>query len=226
MTTTVDQKVRQCNCFKLLAACFYEPEKEMFLRENLCDNLASMFADLGLAAEAKAADRMKKALEEQNDEDLKVEYARLFVGPFELVAPPYGSVYLDGNRMLMGDSTLAVQKVYRDNGLTLEVRELPDHIALELEFMHYLCLREANAEAEENKEEAGRFARTQADFMRKFLGPWIVYFCHAVRKGTDNPFYFHLAECLEGFTVKTTSLPEKAFLTGESGVSHACRVSA
>jgi putative dimethyl sulfoxide reductase chaperone len=226
MTTTVDQKVRRGNCFKLLAACFYEPEKEFFLKEGLCDNLASQLASLHLERAATAANGMKQALEEQNDSDLKVEYARLFVGPFKLIAPPYGSVYLEGKRMLMGDSTLAVQKAYQENGLALEVSEAPDHIALELEFMHYLCLREANAEAGQNKEEAGRIAGARSEFIGKFLKPWVANFCTDIRTGTDNQFYRHLADCLEGFIAKAASRHETDFLKGQPEKSHVCRISA
>ncbi|MFN2356106.1 MAG: molecular chaperone, partial [Desulfopila sp.] len=82
---------------------------------------------------------MEQAIHESRHQDLLVEYARLFVGPFELLAPPYGSVYLETGRRLMGDSTIAVQHMYTNAGLTLDVQEAPDHIALELEFMHYLC---------------------------------------------------------------------------------------
>jgi len=34
-------------------------------------------------------------------EDLMVDYAKLFIGPFDLLAPPYGSIYLDGQWLLM-----------------------------------------------------------------------------------------------------------------------------
>lgn len=223
---TVDMKVHQGNCFKLLAACFYEPERELFFQEGLCDNLAFQLASLHMEKAAAAADSMKQALEEQDDSDLKVEYARLFVGPFELIAPPYGSVYLEGKRMLMGESTVAVQKAYQANGLTLEVSEAPDHIALELEFMHYLCLREGDAAAKNDCEEAGRLAKAQAFFMDRFLGPWIADFCGAVRKGTDNSFYLHLADCLEEFIARAASLRESDFPKGHSEGSHVCRITA
>jgi len=53
-------------------------------------------------------------------ETLEVDYARLFVGPFNLMAPPYGSVYLEGGRQVMGASTADVQKRYRAAGLDID----------------------------------------------------------------------------------------------------------
>ena len=39
---------------------------------------------------------MRKEIEnDQNFEALKVDFARLFVGPYKLLAAPYGSVYLE-----------------------------------------------------------------------------------------------------------------------------------
>ena len=199
MTIAADITGQCGDCFKLLAACFYEPEKELFLEERLCHNLASLLAECHCREAAKAAAGLQAALEETGEDELKVEYARLFVGPFELIAPPYGSVYLEPNRRLMGDTTMAVRKAYRDSGLSLEVKEAPDHVALELEFMHYLWFKEAEAAAEEDSQRAREYAALQADFLRKYLGPWIPEFCEKIRQGTENRFYRALAGCLENF---------------------------
>lgn len=40
------------------------------------------------------------------DETLAQAYQRLFIGPYALPAPPWGSVYLDHENVLFGDSTL------------------------------------------------------------------------------------------------------------------------
>ena len=69
-------------------------------------------------------------------ESLKSDFSRLFIGPFKLLAPPYGSIYLDGNSCLMGASTMEVRQLYRNEGLNPVIKEAPDHIAIELEFMY------------------------------------------------------------------------------------------
>jgi TorA maturation chaperone TorD len=44
-------------------------------------------------------------------ESLKVDYTRLFVGMFKLPAPPYGSAYLEDNR-IMAESIINVRNWY------------------------------------------------------------------------------------------------------------------
>ena len=221
--TAVDVLEKQGNCFKLLSACFYEPEKELFLQENLCGNLAVLLAEVGGNAGADAAGRMGSALAQSSAEALRIDYAGLFVGPFELLAPPYGSVYLEEGRRLMGDSTLAVQKMYREAGLTLDLKEAPDHIAFELEFMHALCLQEAEALQAGNHERACELARRQRDFFRRFLAPWTPGFCRAIRKGTDNVFYTALADCLESFVEAMTTVYELAGICEPKEEDCACQ---
>jgi len=206
--THKDWTMNRSNCFKLLAVCFYEPDKELFLKERLCENLAALFADFNFADSEAAAKKMRVALKEKSHEEMIVDYARLFIGPFEMIASPYGSVYLEDSKRLMGDSTLYVQKMYQEAGLSLEAHEAPDHIALELEFMHFLCFAEAEAAASANNEQVHSLAGKQTKFFRKFLASWVPEFCIAIRNGTNNDFYAALADCLESFVKNVASFYE------------------
>jgi TorA maturation chaperone TorD len=223
--TQADLKLQRSDCFKLLAACFYEPDKELFLEEQLCENLISLLQACCIKDAATAAKKMQQMLQETGSDAMKIEHARLFVGPFELVAPPYGSVYLEKTRRLMGDSTIAVQKMYKETGLVLEVKEAPDHIALELEFLHYLGLREAAA-CEEGLDEACWYAEKQNEFLKMFVAPWVPHLCEKIRQGTDNGFYLSLADCLESFIAHTVSLHETTVPLQKTEESHACRTPA
>jgi TorA maturation chaperone TorD len=185
------------DCFRLLAACLYEPDKDMFLEEKVCENLAGLLADSAPGA-VQAAWKMAKALREIDQEQLSRDHAALFVGPFELLAAPYGSVYLEKGRRVMGDSTIEVARFYRQEGLEVDVSEPPDHIAIELEFLSFLAQKEALAEVEGLADEADRCRQVQARFLEGYLQPWLPVFCEAVRAGTENRFYLALAECLEG----------------------------
>ena len=207
----------------MLAAAFYEPEKDFFLEEKLCENLTSLLAATGCLDAAAAAEKMTAALTESDQRTLLVEHARLFVGPFELTAPPYGSVYLEKGRRLMGDSTLAVQKMYHDAGLDLEAKDAPDHIAFELEFLHYLCQCELEAAGRDDHAAVQEFRRQQATFYSRYLAPWVPDFCAAIRNGTECGFYSALAECLETFIEGTASRFELNGLFQPGGKTCACR---
>ena len=91
------------------------------------------------------------------------------------IAPPYGSVYTDDGRRTMGDSTLEAIKIYKDEGLAIDenFKELPDHIAVEFEFMYYLIFKETEALEKSETDKALDFIKTQELFLDKFLARWV-----------------------------------------------------
>jgi TorA maturation chaperone TorD len=188
------------DCYKLLSACFYLPKKEIYLEEKVFEALTSLLNTLCPEATIFSA-AMEEAIRKYSNEDLAVEYARLFVGPYELKAPPYGSVYLDGERRVMGNSTMEVIRLYEEAGLVMDkdFKELPDHIAVELEFMYYLIHKEVEALEKSEKDKALVIGETRNHFFNRFLSPWVPAFCKKMKESTDNLFYIALADCLSTF---------------------------
>ncbi len=70
-----------------------------------------------------------------------------FLFLFCMLAPPYGSVYLERERTVMGESTLDVVRRYRQEGLDIsaDFHDAPDHITAELEFVHFLIFKALEA---------------------------------------------------------------------------------
>ena len=63
------------------------------------------------------------------------------MGPGKLAAPPWGSVYLDSESVLFGDSCVALQRWMRARGIQLhegESREPVDHIGRMLVLLSWL----------------------------------------------------------------------------------------
>ncbi|HEM8643209.1 TPA: Tat proofreading chaperone DmsD, partial [Enterobacter hormaechei] len=58
-----------------------------------------------------------------SDEALKDAWQRLFIGPYALPAPPWGSVWLDRESVLFGDSTLALRQWMRENHIAFEIQQ-------------------------------------------------------------------------------------------------------
>ena len=188
------------DCFRLLSACFYPPEKELYLQECLFQNLTTALRQV--CPEAMVfSKKMEEAFLHYSGEDLAVEYARLFVGPYELKAPPYGSVYLDHERRVMGDSTMEVIKIYKEAGLSTDedFKELPDHVAVELEFIYYLIHQEVEALENSEIDKALSLKETQEVFLNRFLKQWVPRFCAKMKEGTENEFYSALADCVLSF---------------------------
>ncbi len=186
------------DAYRLLAACFYEPDREMFLAENLSANLGLLLKKLSPPAEEHCR-RLQAGLHENDQEALLLEYTRLFLGPFGAPAHPYGSVYLEPTRRLMGNSTLTVQRMYQESDIAQDIEGPPDHIALELEFMSYLAGRTARTEAHGHTTEAADLALRQHRFYNLCLAPWTMPFCEAIRANTQLLFYQALADCLASF---------------------------
>ena len=145
---------------------------------------------------------MRKEFEASADlEPLKVDFSKLFVGPYKLFAAPYGSVYLDGERKIMGDSTLEVKNRYREAGLDTarDFKDAPDHISAELEFMYYLVFKEIEALSKSDIETAIDFIQKQKSFLEDHLMAWVPEFADSIIEYAKKPFYPNLAKVTATF---------------------------
>ena len=200
MTTDLMQAAqRQSDAYRLLAACFSQPDREMFVEENLCANLAGLMKEISLPAVGEACRRMAQCLAENNQEELLIEYSALFLGPFGAPAHPYGSVYLEQERKLMGDSTMEVLKLYAQSGVKYEGDEPPDHIAIELEFMSFLEGKIAQAISEGNQADLADFSAIRSRFFNRLLASWAPILGNILKEQATLAFYRDLGECLLGF---------------------------
>lgn len=144
----------------------------------------------------------------ENKQQLEVEYTRLFIGPFLAPAPPYGSVYLEQGRRLMGNSTINAQQYYLRRGFDVasNIKESPDHISIELEFM-YALVRQGVGEIEAaDCEELSQTVRLQMEFLQNHLGAWMPAFADRIIEHTRNLFYKHLAEVTKTFIAEELNL--------------------
>jgi TorA maturation chaperone TorD len=184
--------------FRLLADCYYLPEPGLseklanleYCMANVCEPAAGFIQSMHKAFEAGA-----------KLEPLKVDFSRLFVGPYKLLAAPYGSVYLDGERKILGDSTLDVKRRYREAGLgtAKNFKDAPDHITAELEFMHYLIFKEIEAIANSDTETAVGFIQKQKSFLEDHLMAWVPEFANNIIEYAEESFYLNLAKATERF---------------------------
>lgn len=71
---------------------------------------------------------------------LKLDFGRLFLGPGEPMAPPWGSVYLDAAQLLNSESTMAFAHFLRHNGIRIDQKtnEPLDHIGTQFAVLSFL----------------------------------------------------------------------------------------
>ena len=186
--------------FRILSACYCIPVKELFFAENLIGHLINYMDKICPEASA-AALTMQKSLNRYTESELADDYKALFSDSLQIKAPPYGSVHLEDSRRPSANIAAEVRKMYTEAGLVLDegTREAPDHIAIELEFMHYLLSKEVQALRDNDQEMLRFFHDRQRIFSDKFLGPWVSSFCNSIRRNTENAFYLALADCTETY---------------------------
>jgi len=189
--------ILRSNCFKLLAACFYEPDKKLFLEEKVTENLGELLGILEPVM-AESAAQLPGTFQSSSEEQLRVDHAALFVGPFTLLAPPYGSVYLETGGRVQGKSTLGAEGCYDEAGLSLDMQEPADHIAIELEFMSYLSWQQAEAVVADRKVDSRKSLELQTRFFNQFM-LWIPAFCERIEEGAMTDYYKKVAQCLAQF---------------------------
>ena len=130
---------------------------------------------------------------------LEEEYTRLFVSDFPVLgAPPFESFYVE--RRVLGRPALDCLEAYEAEGLRLLRKgALPDHVATQLEYLHFLCLLEADARAEGDRE-GEAYARSRArSFHEAHTSTWIPAFCARLRQHARLPLYRGVARFLDRF---------------------------
>lgn len=131
---------------------------------------------------------------------LNIEYTRLFIGAPVPAVSPYESIHVDSEPdapalLMVGPAARAVLKTYREAGLNMAegLNEPPDHIATELEFMYYLCGKEACAWGDGNDVGAKEWRRLQHSFAAEHLAVWGIEFACQVKEATSQKFYAALS---------------------------------
>jgi TorA maturation chaperone TorD len=190
MEDALNKACQRANSYKLLSECYHLPDSALLQKIVEVAQTDSFFAEL------KACITSDLELE-----SLKIDYTRLFVGPFKLLAPPYGSVYFEDNR-IMGESTIDVRTFYEDEDLDIVIKDAPDHIAMELEFMYYLAVKQIQVTKEENPQDIQLYQQKQKSFLCSHLARWLPEFTENVQKNAQTEFYKKLAGLTEMFVQK------------------------
>ncbi len=199
----IENKKQLGDSLKLMAALFYEPDITLLEEEKVFQNLSKLFENINPEA-CTLVDDMHRALQSSSQRELQIAHAELFIGPYELKASPYGSTYLEKRRRVMGDSTMDVLAFYGKAGLEVDVKQPPDHIAIELEFLSYLCGLEVKALQDGDLQKGAELQAEREFFLGNFVLPWMDGFVANIRSGTDDKFYLCFADCFEKFLQQLT----------------------
>jgi anaerobic sulfite reductase subunit A len=190
-------RLRQ-GCYRFSGALFLYPDQERLA------NLVAAAGELQEGNESLAAfpffgpwQRLLTTLQglaEGDAAEVREEYMRLFlVNP---QAPPYESFYMDPERRVAGWIAAQLAHEYTKRGLALSpsLQESPDHVAVELEFMAFLCSLEAQAWERKVLEESAQALEWQHAFLRRHLVRWFPAFVRQVVVADQEGLYAVAAE--------------------------------
>ena len=90
----------------------------------------------------------------------------------------------------------------------------PDHLSVELEFMHYLCFREAEAGSEAD---ALSFQLAQADFAGRHLTAWVPQLADNVDELATGSLYARVVAAVRDFVIADHEWQLATIAPGEAG---------
>ncbi|WP_420475177.1 TorD/DmsD family molecular chaperone [Noviherbaspirillum sp. ST9] len=194
-----DEATAREDLCRFLAACFYEPGPE-FAEEHLFDSMLAaatrVHPDL-----ADGVRKLSAAFAAQDLQTLLVDYTRLFLGPVQAQANPYGSSWLAAPAQTEENPSLDVLELYSAGGFDIsdEFMDLPDHVAVELEFLYLLEFQRNEAQRAGQMADLADVQQLKQKFLRAHLGAWIGPFAAAIKDGAETVFYRELADLTERF---------------------------
>ncbi|MCL6583379.1 MAG: molecular chaperone TorD family protein [bacterium] len=199
-----------------ITRCFYYPEEELLtlLDSGEMERHLPLYRLSGIEP-SEHFERIRQWRQKHTKEEawleLKKEYTALFITARPKVpAPPYGSLYLESEGMVWGDTTREAVKLYMEAGLKVSegFKDIPDHFAAEAEFVWYLIWEELKARgmsAGEGKstldmERASKMSSIRERFLLNHLTKWAPLFLDKViSSGSKSVFYREFSYVTKAF---------------------------
>lgn len=191
--------------YELLYKTFARAPDRDFLELLTAEETGERFALLGGGVLEKTPAFLARIRDEREAPEyldrLKDEYTRLFVGPTEMSAPPWESVYTGEEGMLFQLSTLEVRDFYRRFGLLPEgyPRVADDSLALELGFMAELARRSVAAFEAGNDAALVAVLRGAQDFLNAHLLIWVPRLLERMASAESDWLYPQMVLVLDSF---------------------------
>lgn len=185
--------------YRWLAFGFYPPDAELHAALATGRMIAEIEASTAWLGQDQ--DRLTESLQAlrlgacPNLADLEDGYNHLFGKSIERVASREAAYRWRDAGDLVPASTV-ILRTLQQQYQQVNVAPIPgqeDHVAVELEFLSYLCEREAANWASGAGETARLLRRQQRTFLDDHLGRWLSEFCQRVLERTPAYFYGPLA---------------------------------
>jgi len=132
---------------------------------------------------------------------LQSEHPRVFGHIESSPCPPYETRYGSRHLFQQTQQLSDIAGFYRAFGLDVsdDAKERPDHLAVELEFLHFLCFKEAYALEHHGPEQAELCRDAEVKFLQDHLLPWAPSFARRLQDAAGSGFYESLGVLMVTF---------------------------
>lgn len=178
----------RCACYAALSELACSPH-DMDPRGSLRDKI-----DSGAALDyADGLDGLLREFVELDLDKLKYEYSALFEVGSDGPPCPIREDLQTGQRKGTREDLVRFYN-YFNYKLEEQFAWAPDHLSVELEFMHFLCYREASADTD-----PASFQLAQVDFSERHLVRWVPELAKGVAKAAPDSIYRRVIDTIEQF---------------------------
>jgi putative dimethyl sulfoxide reductase chaperone len=190
VTTPQDRAGARSALYRLLGHSFNFPTPDFYALVESGEFYATVRGILNVLPHLESAQSLEdKLCGVTGFEELCAEYVRLFDVGSGGGKPPctlYGGEYPLRPRLEVMEELVRFYGFF-DLALSQQDRELPDHLSVELEFLHYLAFRESDALA--RSADPSPYQRAQADFIERHPGQWLPVMRSKLETQTPMPFF-------------------------------------
>jgi len=196
ISESVEDLLAASQIYQFLSTCLLEPNKEALETLRNKDYVTEVKSCISISGNDKmleAFELLQKGLEDNSVENLEWCYRATFgAATVAMDCPPY-EMYYSGSQIWQQTQDLAdISGTYKAFGIEMEEDSTTsrwDHVAVELEFLHFLTYKLAYAIENHSEEEQGSCISGKKKFLYAHIGRWIKAFSTSVVKKTPEEFY-------------------------------------
>lgn len=198
----IHQAIMRSRVYRLLSAALLYPD-DAFPSGMMNESISELHAILPALLDGDGAHEALTAMvsDDFSPDALQTQYRQVFGHTISQECPPYeteyGSAHVFQQAQRLGD----IAGFYRAFGVEVSDRakERLDHIAVELEFMSFLTLKEAYALTHDGEEKASICRDAQRKFLEDHLGCWAPLFAELLSRKASEGFYRSVSSSLGAF---------------------------
>ncbi|WP_147535275.1 TorD/DmsD family molecular chaperone [Bacillus marasmi] len=208
--------------YDILRRFFIEEPSQIYLKPFIQENMIELFPFQEDSFELSQGVNEIKEYFKHHDvihnrghfEDLHWDYTKMFVGPFELLASPWESIYVRKDKLLFQKTTMDIRKLYEKYRLRTSHFniEAEDHIGLELDFMYqlnHLCIESCEQQHDYSIAEMIYLMKEQHSFLNMHLLKFAPHFSDNVCEHAETDFFKGMAIILKHFLLIDSKVLEE-----------------